>query len=101
MSNSKAPITINNWGEVKQKLFFEDRQIVNATKRVQPSDKAQALHYKTKDGVNKTFYFADEVTVLDVEGLKLKKQLTNDLMKRYMAHEISADQFTKAVAELG
>ena len=100
MSNSNNTTTINSWGEVKQKLFFGDKEIVNASKRVQPKEGAHVLKYTTKEGVEKLFYFADEVAILDTAGLRLKQQAERDLFRRYMKHEISIDEFNTAIAEL-
>jgi len=99
MSNSKTTI-INSWGEVKQKLFFEDKEIVNASKRVQPKEGAETLEYTTREGVKKMFYFAEDVAVLDTAGMRLKQQAERDLFRRYMRHEISMDEFNTAIAEL-
>lgn len=100
MATQNNTTTINNWGEVKQRLFYGDKEIVNATKRVQPKEGAHQLKYTTREGVDKLFYFADEVTVLDTEGLKLKRQAIRDLHARFMKHEISADQYAAAIVEL-
>lgn len=100
MSNSTNTTTINNWGEVKTKLFYGDKEIVNATKRVQPKDNAQQLKYVTRDGVTKLFYFADEVVVLDTAGLREKQKAERDLFRQYMRHELSLDQFNQAIADL-
>jgi len=101
MSTTKTTsTTINSWGEVKQKLFFGDKEIVNASKRIVPKENAHVLTYTTKDGVEKKFYFADEVAVLDTEGIRLKQQAERDLFRRYMKHEISHEQLIAAVAEL-
>lgn len=101
MSTTTNTTTINNWGEVKTKLFYGDREIVNDSKKVQPGEKAHKLQYTTREGVLKTFYFADEVTLLDTEGMKLKRQAIKDLHTRFMKHEISAEQYAAAIVELG
>ena len=93
-------IKIANWGEVKQRLYYGEREIVNATKSVQAGENAQYLEYTTKDGRVKKFYFADEVVILDHEAVKLRNQAINDLHKRFMRHEISVDAYTQALKEL-
>ena len=102
MSTTKVPtnIKIANWGEVKQQLFFEGKQIVNATKSVQAGAGATTLEYTTKDGRVKKFYFADQVVILDREAMNLRKQAMNDIWARFTRQEISADQFTQAIKEL-
>lgn len=102
MANAKAPtnIKINNWGEVKQQLYFEGKQIVNATKSVQPGDGATVLEYTTKDGRAKKFYFADEVVVLDRDAMRLRDQAVKDIFARFMRHEISQDQMNQAIKDL-
>ena len=97
---TQTPITIKSWSEVQQKLFYGDKEIVNDSKKVQPGAKAQPLQYTTREGVLKTFYFADEVTLLDTEGLRLKRQAINDLHKRFMRHEISAEDYATGVIQL-
>lgn len=92
--------TISSWGEVKQKLFFGDKEIVNATKRVQPSPTAEVLEYTTREGVKKLFYFADEVAILDTAGMRLKEQAARDLFRRFMKHEISAEEYAQAITDL-
>ena len=99
MSTTKTT-TITNWGEVKQRLYFGEREIVNASKRVQPGAKAEVLQYTTKDGRVKKFYFADEVVILDREAMHLKAQAIKDLHNRFMRQEISVDAYTQALKEL-
>lgn len=91
---------INSWGEVKQKLFYADREIVNANKRVQPNANAQKLQYTTKEGVAKLFYYADEVTVVDTSALREVEKQKRELFKLYMQHEIGLADYTAAMAEL-
>ncbi len=93
-------ITINNWGEVKQRLYFGDKEIVNASKSVQAGANATTLEYTTKDGRIKKFYFADEVVILDREAVKLRNQAIKDLHNRFMRHEISVDAYTQAIKDL-
>lgn len=91
---------ISNWGEVKQQLYFNGRQIVNASKSVQAGPKSEVLEYTTKDGRIKQFYFADEVVILDREAVNLRNQAIKDLHNRFMKHEISVDAYTTALKEL-
>lgn len=100
MSNSTNTTTINSWGEVKTKLFYGDKEIVNARKSVQPKENAHQLKYVTREGVTKLFYFADEVVVLDTAGLREKQRAERDLFRQYMRHELSLDQFNQAIADL-
>jgi hypothetical protein len=92
--------TISSWGEVSQKLFYGDKEIVNATKRVQPRDGAETLEYTTREGVKKLFYFAEDVAILDTAGMRLKEQAARDLFKRFMKHEISAEEYAQAITDL-
>ena len=100
MATTNNTITINSWSEVKQKLFYGDKEIVNASKRVQAGANATPLHYTTREGVDKTFYFADEVAVLDTAGMREKQKAERDLFRQYMRHELSLDQFNQAIADL-
>lgn len=102
MANLKTPTitTINNWGEVKQRLYFGDKEIVNASKRIQPNEGADSLQYITKDGVTKTFYFADDVTVVDAGKNREINKLRTDLFKMYLRHEVAKADFDRADAEL-
>lgn len=102
MKTSAQPtnIKISNWGEVKQRLYYGEKEIVNATKSVQPGANATVLEYTTKDGRAKKFYFADEVVVLDREAITLRNQAIKDLHSRFMRHEISVDAYTTALKEL-
>jgi hypothetical protein len=95
-----VPLTINSWGEVKQQLMFQGREIVNASKRVQPGTKSQVIFYTTKDGVEKRFYFADEVAILDTASMREKEVAINDIYKRFKRHEISAADMAVAIAAL-
>jgi len=92
--------TINNWGEVKQRLYYGDKEIVNASKSVQPGEKAEVLEYTTKDGRVKKFYFADQVVILDRQAVNLRNQAIKDLHSRFMRQEISVDAYTQALKEL-
>lgn len=100
MATTNKSITINNWGEVKQRLYFGDKEIVNASKSVQAGANATTLEYTTKDGRIKKFYFADEVVILDREAVKLRNQAIKDLHNRFMRHEISVDAYTQAIKDL-
>lgn len=93
-------IIITNWGEVKQRLYYGDKEIVNASKSVQAGANATTLEYTTKDGRIKKFYFADEVVILDREAVKLRNQAIKDLHNRFMRHEISVDAYTQAIKDL-
>jgi hypothetical protein len=103
MTTSKVQasnIKISNWGEVKQRLYYGEKEIVNASKSVQAGANATVLEYTTKDGRAKKFYFKDEVVVLDREAMKLRDQAIRDLHNRFMRHEISVDAYTTALKEL-
>lgn len=98
--STTTPTTINSWSEVKQKLFLGDKEIVNASKRVQPHKGAQAITYVTKDGVTKQFYYAEQVDILDTAALREVEKQKRELFKLYMQHEIGLNQFNEAMAQL-
>jgi hypothetical protein len=100
MATTTNTTTNNSWGEVKTKLFYGDKEIVNATKRVQPAENAHQLKYVTREGVTKLFYYADEVVILDTAGVREKQRAERDLFRQYMRHELTPDQFNQAIADL-
>lgn len=97
---SAKTITINTWGEVKQQLLFDGKVIVNNSKRVVAKEGATKLVYTTKEGVLKTFYFLDEVALLDLAGVREKQKAITDIHRRFMRGELTVDQYTQAVKDL-
>ena len=92
--------TINSWGDVKQKLFFNGKEIVKVNKRVTPNKGATLMNYTKKDGETIQFVYADQATIIDTEQARELAKQERELFKLYKSHEIGLDQYAKALAEL-
>lgn len=106
-TTTSTVIVIESWGEIEQRLFYQNRQIVNASKRITPiASNCNSLLYVTKDGVDKKLYFLDDVTVAktlskaDAGANREIGKLRDDLWKLYKKHEVASADFVKADAEL-
>ena len=106
MSNTTKTIpTLNNWGDIEQRTFYKGVEVRKANKSTAvPKAGAQPMfHYVNKAGATGDWYDVKDLTVVSQEDKALVKELEQqrkELVKEFMAHNITAEQLVAREKEI-
>ena len=103
-----TPVTIENWGELEQKVFYNGVEVrkANQSSAVPKVGTQPLFYYTSKKGTKGDWYSVEDLTVLEQlskEDKALVRELNKKrdaLYKEYRAHAISKEVFDARDAEL-